>query len=124
MGRYYNGDINGKFWFAIQGSAAADRFGVSGFSPNYLQYYFDQEDLPSVIEELDSIRETLGKYFDVFEKFFKENKLYNDQMFIEQTGIEEYRYRFLLSEYADYHLGLKIKESIEKIGQCEFDAEQ
>ena len=28
MGRYYNGDINGKFWFAVQNSNCADRFGL------------------------------------------------------------------------------------------------
>ena len=123
MGRYYNGDINGKFWFAIQGSAAADRFGVTGFTPNYLQYYFDQEDLPAVIQELDSIRETLGRHFDIIENFFKVNNSYTNEMLMEQTGIEESQFRFLISEYADYHLGLKIKESIENIGQCEFDAE-
>ena len=27
MGRYYSGDIEGKFWFAVQSSNAADRFG-------------------------------------------------------------------------------------------------
>jgi len=28
MGRYYNGDIEGKFWFAVQSSDDADFFGV------------------------------------------------------------------------------------------------
>ena len=30
MGRYYEGDINGKFMFGVQASNAADRFGVEG----------------------------------------------------------------------------------------------
>ena len=30
MGRYYTGDIEGKFWFGIQSSNSADRFGVIG----------------------------------------------------------------------------------------------
>ena len=33
MGRYYSGDIEGKFWFALQSSDAADRFGVVGTQP-------------------------------------------------------------------------------------------
>ena len=41
MGRYYSGDIEGKFWFAIQSSDDADYFGVEGVS-NYLGYYFDK----------------------------------------------------------------------------------
>ena len=32
MGRYYSGDIEGKFWFAIQSSDDADYFGVEGVS--------------------------------------------------------------------------------------------
>ncbi len=38
MGRYYSGDIEGKFWFAVQSSYAADRFGVimiSGIGNTY-----------------------------------------------------------------------------------------
>jgi hypothetical protein len=30
MGRYYSGSIRGKFWFGLQSSSAADRFGVLG----------------------------------------------------------------------------------------------
>ena len=30
MGRYYSGDIEGKFWFGIQESNDADNFGVEG----------------------------------------------------------------------------------------------
>ena len=30
MGRYYNGDIEGKFWFAVQSSDDADFFGQQG----------------------------------------------------------------------------------------------
>jgi hypothetical protein len=29
MGRYYNGDIEGKFWVAVQSSDDADFFGQS-----------------------------------------------------------------------------------------------
>ena len=41
MGRYYNGDIDGKFWFAVQSSNDADFFGVEG-TPRFLDYYFDE----------------------------------------------------------------------------------
>lgn len=40
MGRYYSGDIEGKCWFGIQDSDAADRFGVTGTTPEYLEYHF------------------------------------------------------------------------------------
>ena len=44
MGRYIVGDINRKLWFAVQSSNAADRFGVTGCEPNYIEYYFNKED--------------------------------------------------------------------------------
>ena len=43
MGRYYWGDIDGKFAFAIQSSNDADFFGVQGYQPEQLQYNFEAE---------------------------------------------------------------------------------
>ena len=36
MGRYYNGDIEGKFWVAVQPSDAAARFGGRNYEPSYI----------------------------------------------------------------------------------------
>ena len=47
MGRYYDGDIEGKFMFAVQSSTAADRFGSEGFN-NYVDYYFDESHLGTI----------------------------------------------------------------------------
>ena len=44
MGRYITGDIERKLWFAVQNSNAADRFGVTGYEPAYLEYQFEQDD--------------------------------------------------------------------------------
>ena len=57
MGRYYSGDIEGKFWFAVQSSNAADRFGSIGYEPDYLEYYFNEDNLPDVQKELKKIEE-------------------------------------------------------------------
>ena len=43
MGRYYTGDIEGKFCFAVQSSYAADRFGFEG-TPSYINYHFNESD--------------------------------------------------------------------------------
>jgi len=64
MGRYYSGDINGKFWFAIQNSDTADRFGVTGTQPEILNYYFDKDSIPDIESELNSLKEQLFPYFD------------------------------------------------------------
>lgn len=118
MGRYYSGDIDGKFWFAVQSSDAADRFGVTGERPNTLQYYFSEDDLDNVNAEINRIKEKLGFKLVVIEKFFRDNSGYDDEMLAKAhiTNKE-------LSEYADLQLGIKIRDCIVEIGQCSFEAE-
>lgn len=117
MGRYYSGDIQGKFWFALQSSDAANRFGREGYS-SFLQYYFDEDSLDGVKAEIAEIETKLGDKLHTLNKFFEENDGYNDEM-LEAIGIT----RADLSEYADLHLGKKIATCIIENGSCEFDAE-
>ena len=118
MGRYYSGDIEGQFWFALQSSDCADRFGVSGQQPNILEYYFGDEDLESVEQEISNIEQSLGEQIKVIEDFFRKNNGYNDQMLTE-AGITTKE----LSEYADLCLGIKIRDCIIENGSCSFEAE-
>jgi hypothetical protein len=118
MGRYYSGDIDGKFWFALQSSDAADRFGVTGETPNILSYYFDEDNLEDVEAEIKNIEESLGDKLQVIEKFFEERNGYNDKMLAE-VGITEDE----LSDYADLGLGRKIRDCIIENGSCGFEAE-
>ena len=118
MGRYYSGDIDGKFWFALQSSNAADRFGVSGEQPNILTYYFGEDDLEGVEEEIKNIEEKLGDQLAVIDKFFEDNNGYNNEM-LKEAGITQEQ----LSDYADLGLGIKIRDCIKEYGQCSFEAE-
>jgi hypothetical protein len=118
MGRYYNGDINGKFWFAVQSSTAPSRFGGSYGEPNYITYNFEQEDLENVENEIKRIEEFLSDKKETLDNFFREHNGYNDEM-IEKIGISKGD----LSEYADLLLGMKIRDCIKENGSCTFDAE-
>ena len=118
MGRYYSGDIEGKFWFALQSSGAADRFGVEGTQPDTLNYYFDEDNLEGVNTEIKNIEESLGSKLEIIENFFKENNGYNDEK-LKEVGITKDELR----DYADLGLGKQIRDSIEKTGQCSFEAE-
>ena len=118
MGRYYSGDIEGKFWFAVQSSDAADRFGVSGDRPETLQYYFSEEDLEGVETEIANIEEKLGDKLQVIENFFSGEGSYNDKM-LEEAGITKEE----VSEYADLGLGKQIRDCIKENGECSFEAE-
>jgi len=118
MGRYYSGDIEGKFWFALQSSNAADRFGVTGQQPDELQYFFTEDDLEAVEEEIKNIEDSLGEKKQTIDKFFEENNGYTDENLIE-IGIS----RDDLSDYADLGLGIKIRDQIKEFGECSFTAE-
>lgn len=118
MGRYYSGDIEGKFWFALQSSDCADRFGVTGYQPSVLNYYFSEDDLEAVEEEIANIEQSLGDKIKVIDEFFEKNNGYNDEMLTEAgITIEELR------EYADLGLGKKIRDCIKENGECSFEAE-
>ena len=118
MGRYYSGDIEGKFWFAVQSSNAADRFGQQGYEPNYINYSFQEEDLEAVEEEIANIEATLGDKKQKLDDFFASVNGYNDKD-IEALGITKEE----LSDYADLGLGIKIRDCIKENGSCEFEAE-
>lgn len=119
MGRYYNGDINGKFWFAVQDSNCADRFGKNGYYNEFcVRYSFEKEDLKGVTDELKSIRKNMGDKYKVVKKFFKGNGGYNDTMLAER-GLTPHD----VSEYADLLMGRQIRDSIKSIGRCEFEGE-
>ena len=118
MGRYYSGDIDGKFWFALQSSDCADRFGVTGEQPQTLEYYFDESDLEGVEEEIKNIEDALGDKIKVIDEFFEKNNGYNDQM-LKEAGITTEELR----EYADLGMGKKIRDCIKEQGYCSFTAE-
>jgi hypothetical protein len=113
MGRYYHGDIEGKFMFAVQSSTAADRFGCTGFN-NYVTYYFDERQLPKINEELESMQDA----YDKVTEFFKDKDTWNSQQ-QEEAGISSQE----MSDYADYRLGVQIRDCILEQGYCEFEAE-
>jgi hypothetical protein len=118
MGRYYSGDIEGKFWFALQGSDAAERFGVTGEEPSYIRYNFDEDNLEDVEKEIKNIEETLGDKLKIIDKFFKENTGYNDES-LEKIKITKDELR----DYADLGLGKQIRDCIKETGWCSFEAE-
>jgi hypothetical protein len=118
MGRYYVGDIEGKFWFAVQASNAAGRFGGEEIEPQFIEYYFSENDLDSINEEITFIETTLGDNKKVIEDFFEGKSSYSDTE-LENLGITTP----MLSEYADLLLGIKIRDCVEASGTCNFEAE-
>ena len=126
MGRYYWGDIEGKFWFAVQSSDDASNFGVDGEyheKTGTIDYEFHKDDLPKVDEQLLAIKHKLGSYMGELDEFFEKNNGYNDEMVVEQTNISAAEVNTCLRLYARYGLGVEIRDCILKNGSCMFEAE-
>ena len=131
MGRYYSGDIDGKFWFAVQSSNDADFFGCEGESHN-ISYYYHEGHLDQVKEGIKDCKSSLGEYKKHLDNFFKTDgdKGYNDQMLAEyldknaKNGTHtENGVKFFLEWYARLELGKQILKCIKDNGECSFEAE-
>ena len=112
MGRYYSGDIEGKFAFGVQSSNAADRFGVTGHPPNYLEYYFDEDNLEELQKALKNIENNFGAHKPALKIYFDLYKTEDDAPLSFYTYLKEAGLPELIddqfSEYADYAMGKKI----------------
>ena len=122
MGRYYSGDIEGKFWFAVQSSNAADRFGSIGYKPSYLEYYFNEDNLSGVQKELKNIEKIISlENIKKLNDFFNNCEGYNDEILKKHNILDIWnKYK---SDYADYILGKKIEKCLLENKECNFQAE-
>jgi hypothetical protein len=128
MGRYYDGDIEGKFWFGVQSSDDAEFFGAKEREPMFVEY--GVEDMAEVDRGLDMCILNLGANKERLDKFFDSCEHgYNDEMLIKyykdkvKLIIDEGFVRKMLIWYARLELGEKIKKCMVEKGFCEFRAE-
>jgi hypothetical protein len=110
MGRYYTGDIEGKFCFGVQSSYAADRFGCEG-TPSHIHYHFDESHIDFIESELKKIEDNID--LNDVKEYYEGDNGYS------LSGIHPNDH----SEYADYMLGRKILEQLKTNGECYFESE-
>ena len=130
MGRYYFGDIEGKFWFALQSSDDADFFGVEGYS-RVLNYYFFEDNMEDIESGIQKCLDALGEHKDKLDKFFEKNDSYNDDSIaVVLFGTEKAedvgdgsQIQIILGWYARLQLGVKIRDCVKENGSCSFTAE-
>lgn len=123
MGRYYTGDIEGKFWFGVQSSDDGEFFGAS---PTSIDYFVD--DLEKVRDGIDECLETLGQNKELLDEFFKLHNGYNYEMlteFYKERGIDTTRedLKEFLVWYARLELGKQIYDCVHEQERCSFTAE-
>ena len=131
MGRFYNGDINGKWWFAVQSSDTPKRFGGEETTIEYV--ICNNEEFQEKMKKLET---TLGESLKIFDEFFAKKDSYNNEQLVEffqekgkQIQPVSQMGRFysgknvcstdnigmvdILSDYADYQFGLKVAKFFE-----------
>lgn len=102
MGRYYYGDIQGKFMFAVQSSNAGERFGAQE-EEAMTPYFVNRKFYDHIVKELESIEQSGS--VDRVNKMFDNEMGYDDDT-LKQYGVSKDD----LSEFADYRLGMNMKE--------------
>lgn len=122
MGRYISGDIDGKCWFGVQPSDFADRFGSKGDS-SYLEYWFEDSQLPEIEEELKRIEKRLGKNLKKLDKFFNTHLGYTDSELEKALKLSGDKTQFMLREYADYKFGVRLRDYLKENAECSFKVE-
>lgn len=123
MGRYYSGDIEGKFWFAVQPSDDASFFGGNVYEPQVINYEFEESDIETIEAGIEKCKVALGETKEKLDKFFDENNGYNDEMLVEAGICPLPQVKSILSLYARLHLGEKIYNCVKENGHCYFEAE-
>tara|TARA_R100000935_G_C2727886_1_gene120708 strand:+ start:268 stop:627 length:360 start_codon:yes stop_codon:yes gene_type:complete len=104
MGRYYHGDIEGKFMFAVQPSDAGERFGASECQ-NYIEYFVDKEDsYETLTSELKKIEESGA--LERVDKMLKENENMFNDLTMKKSKVSAHDMR----EFADYEMGKQMKD--------------
>jgi|GEM_PF-6798794 len=137
MGRYYsevdNGSFEGKFLFGVQSSTSADRFGVAYSEPNYVTYSYDTNDLETVSLELDKIEQWLNDKGIPVDDLNLNGLRQPDALLHSEVDTEyleplydlinESTDRELLSELADYELGMQVEWTIKRYSYAKLECE-
>jgi len=116
MGRYYNGDVDGKFWFAVQPSNAHEQFGAKQYEPEPSEIPYKIKNKPIILNRLIEIENTMGLYLEAAHSFFEQKLSYNTeelQLYFKNYGLDcEYEgvARNKINDYADWLLGMELLE--------------
>ena len=108
MGRYYDGDISGKFWFGVQESTAPEKLGA--FPTRITYCWADKKALEDRLVEMEKL---LGDNLKKMDEFFDDRSAYTEKELAEHLGVEEEKAGSLLVIYADICLGRKAKKYLD-----------
>ncbi len=132
MGRYYTGDIEGKFWFGIQSSDDAEFFGAYEAEPNFTDYNIPNDCKDEKVKEgIEECLKELGDWKERLDQFFEQTSHYSNDMIIKywkdkhDEVINTDAIERQMEWYARLNLGRKIQKFFEENpnDDCYFTAE-
>jgi hypothetical protein len=124
MGRFYEGDINGKFWFAVQPSDDGEFFGaiIQNNSEEeiedsgWIEYRIPKKEKHGAVEKgINRCLASLGQWEEWLDDFFKANESYNEDSIItfiaqeKDTNTTTEEVKSMLKWYARLYMGRKIE---------------
>ena len=125
MGRYYDGDVEGKWWFGVQSSDTPIKFGGH---ETFIDYTICNDD--TFKGQVKQLKQDLGDKLEWLQQFFDENNGYNDAMLTEFMMKKNPRYngselRRDLENFADYEFAMQVKEYFDDTGEeyCNVNSE-
>ncbi|CAC9512037.1 hypothetical protein [uncultured Gammaproteobacteria bacterium] len=115
MGRYYDGDIEGKFWFAVQDSDDGEFFGAEETNSNYINYCVLSKNKDKVFKGVDECKKQLGEWLTIFDNYFHEDSAYSDLKIEDFIANNHYKvnakdYKVKIIWYARLMMGIKMKD--------------
>jgi hypothetical protein len=126
MGRYYTGDIEGKFWFAVQPSNDPAFFGGKNTyyeDSGHHRFEFVKGELPFIDVMLNVCIDELGDNKTKLDAFFTNHDEYDFEMLAKEINVPEEEIRTVLAWYARLLLGLKIYGYLKEHDKCVFIGE-
>tara|TARA_R110000824_G_scaffold126785_2_gene286413 strand:+ start:376 stop:750 length:375 start_codon:yes stop_codon:yes gene_type:complete len=123
MGRYYSGDIEGKFWFGVQSSNDGEFFGMEQGEQQSVSYYIDESDIDLVEQGIKKCKKSLHGYLTKMDKFYNGKNENSEKSLAKILNVDNEDVHLLLVWYARLELGKKIYECVLEQDSCYIDAE-
>jgi hypothetical protein len=104
MGRYYEGDIEGKFWFGCQASDDGEFFGAKEQEPPFIEYSLSASSKHELHEGILKCKEALGDYLLLFDKAYS-GELDNEP---EWKNLDKKKQQELYKWFARLDMGMRM----------------
>ena len=116
MGRYYDGDIDGKFMFAIQSSDDGIHFGAVEADDGWIEYIVPQDALTTNVRDgITACKDALGTFKNRIDTYFQKKDTFTERGMAEEMSMEynenitEDLIKAMLVQYARLRLGTQIE---------------